>query len=77
MQDFDSKEAIIKLTDGSTIRGRVNIRNNARLSDLLNHGKDQFLVVFDISFREELGRVIFINKAHILWIAPVDPAYTR
>lgn len=72
MEGFDSKEAIIKMSDGATLKGRLNIKNNARLSDLLNHEDDQFLVVFDCSYREELGRVMFVNKHHVVWIAPTD-----
>ena len=75
MEGFDSKEAIVKLSDGATIKGRINIKNNARLSDLLNQDEDQFIVVFDCAFREELGRVLFINKKHVIWIAPVDHTY--
>jgi hypothetical protein len=72
MEDFDSKEAILKLSDGATLKGRLNIKNNARLSDLLNQEDDQFLVLFDCAYREELGRVMFVNKRHVVWIAPVD-----
>ena len=75
MEGFDSKEAIIKLSDGATIKGRINIKSNARLSDLLNQDKDQYLVIFDCAFREELGRILFVNKQHIVWIAPVDQPY--
>lgn len=72
-EGFDSKEAIIKLSDGNTIRGKINIRNQARLSDLLNLKDDNFLVVFDCQFREELGKILFVNKRHVVWIAPTDP----
>jgi len=71
-EGFDSKEAILKLSDGNTIKGKINIKSYARLSDLLNQKDDRFLVVFDCQFREELGKVLFINKRHVVWIAPAD-----
>lgn len=37
---FDSKEAIVKLVDGTSIKGWVNLKNNTRLSDLLNNYDD-------------------------------------
>lgn len=71
---FDAKEAILKLSDGSTIKGKINIKNFTRLSDVLNQKDDAFLVVFDCQFREELGKVLFINKDQVVWIAPVMTA---
>ncbi len=71
-EGFDSKEAVLKLSDGNTIKGKINIKTCARLSDLLNQKDDLFLVVFDCQFREDLGKVLFINKSHVVWIAPAD-----
>lgn len=70
MEEFDSKKAVIKLIDGTTITGRLNLKSNKRLSDLFNLDDNPFVVLFDVSFREELGKVIFINKSQIMWISP-------
>ncbi|MDP2644190.1 MAG: hypothetical protein Q8P24_04575 [Desulfobacterales bacterium] len=72
MRDFDTKAAIIKLLDGTTIKGKVNLKSNTRLSDLINDPSTQFVVLFDISFREELGKVVIINKNQIVWLTPCD-----
>ncbi len=71
-QGFDSKEAIVKLADGTSIKGWVNLKNNTRLSDLLNNYDAQFIVLFNCKLREELGDVLFVNRNHILWVAPVE-----
>lgn len=69
---FDSKEAIVKLTDGTTVKGWINLRENTRISDVLNTHEAQFIVLFDCTLREELGKVLFVNRDHILWVAPVE-----
>ncbi|MDZ7762159.1 MAG: hypothetical protein U5L00_18140 [Desulfovermiculus sp.] len=69
---FDSKQVIVKLTDGTSIKGWINLRNNTRISDLLNNYEAQFIVLFNCTLREELGNVIFVNRNHILWAAPVE-----
>ena len=70
--DFDSKQAIVKLIDGTSIKGSVNLKYSTRLADLLNTYDDQFIVMFDCSMREELGKVLLVNKKHIIWVAPVE-----
>ena len=69
---FDSKEIIVKLIDGTSIKGWINLRENTRISDLLNNYDAQFLVLFNCTLREELGKVLFVNRNHILWVVPVE-----
>lgn len=71
-KDFDCKEAIVKLTDGTSIKGWVNLRENTRIVDLLNNSEAQFIVLFNCTLREELGKVLCVNRDHILWVAPVE-----
>jgi hypothetical protein len=70
--DFDSKQAIVRLIDGTSIKGWVNLKYNTRLSDLLNTYDDQFIVMFDCSLRDDLGDVFLINKKNIIWVTPVE-----
>ena len=72
LQGFTSKQAIVKLVDGTSIKGWINMKQQTRLSDVLNTYDDEFLVMFNCSFREELGKVVFVNKKQILWVTPVD-----
>jgi len=41
-EDVKIRKANIRLTDGSHIKGQVNIKHHDRLSDLLNAGEDPF-----------------------------------
>jgi len=67
------KKANIRLTDGSHVKGQVNIKNHDRLSDLLNVGEDPFIVLFNATIPGGLsGKVIFVSKSQILWICPED-----
>ncbi|WP_291322099.1 hypothetical protein [Desulfonatronospira sp.] len=70
--DFDSKQAIVRLIDGTTINGWVNLKYCTRIADLLNKYDDQFIVLFDCSLRDDLGNVLLVNKKNILWVAPVE-----
>lgn len=65
---------VAKLTDGSLIHGRTNIRTRNRLSDVLNMEEDPFLVLYDASFAGKAQTTVFINKHHIVWIKPNDQA---
>ena len=72
-EDPKIKKANICLTDGSHVKGNVNIKDHDRLSDLLNVGEDPFIVVFDAAIPGGLNhKVIFISRSQILWIRPDD-----
>jgi len=72
-EDPKIKKAYIRLTDGSHVKGLVNIKDHDRLSDLLNFGEDPFVVLFNATVPGGLsGKVIFVSKSQILWICPED-----
>lgn len=66
------KEIVVRCTDGSTMRGKVNIGDKfSRLSDWIVSNKDEFMTVFDATSEGEVDQVIIVNKAHVIWIMPV------
>jgi hypothetical protein len=72
-EDPKIKKANLCLTDGSHVKGQVNIKDHDRLSDLLNVGEDPFIVVFDAQIPGgQSHKVIFVSKSQILWILPED-----
>jgi hypothetical protein len=72
-KDPKIKKANIRLTDGSHVKGHINIKDHDRLSDLLNFGEDPFVVLFDATIPGDLGgQVVFVSKSQILWICPED-----
>jgi len=69
-------EVTLKLTDGSELRGKVNLYYEEtplnRVSDLFTLHRDPFLVVFDAALEGKTDQVFIVNKQHIVWITPAD-----
>ncbi len=79
--DKDVKHRIIrlKLIDGTTISGQVNINRDPgydRLSDMVVSYREPFLVLFSVTVNHKSmdtpvnHKTLFINKSHILWATP-------
>lgn len=64
------RKIIIRTTDGETMSGKVNIGVKERVSDLFTKTENQFIVLFDAEHRNVSGKVLFINKANIVWVEP-------
>ena len=64
------KNITIKTTDGSTIFGKINIGEKERISDIFTGNKSLFIVMVDVSYKENVGKTMFINKRHIVWAEP-------
>ncbi len=58
------KNLTIKMTDGSIIKGRVNIKGAGRLSVLFKEIQENFVTVVP---EEASKKVFMINKSYILW----------
>jgi len=71
--DMKIRKANIRLTDGSHVKGQVNIKYHDRLSDLINAREDPFIVLYNATIPGGLaGKVVFVSKSQILWICPED-----
>jgi small nuclear ribonucleoprotein (snRNP)-like protein len=72
----EPRPVTIKLTDGSVIKGQVNLYHEEmvlnRVSDLFTRDKDPFIVVFGAKLEGKMDQVVIINKQHIIWIYPED-----
>jgi hypothetical protein len=66
----------IKLVDGSLVKGKINLHRSdvdiQRVSDLFTKVADPFIVVFDANAEDKTGRILILNKRHIVWIAPEE-----
>jgi len=60
----------IRTVDGSVIRGKINMGENERISDVMVKGESPYLVVFDASTSCVEGKVFIVNKRHIIWVEP-------
>jgi len=66
------KQVNVRLTDGSTIKGKINIKKYNRIPDFLNRGEDQFIVLFGAAMSGNLNKVVIIKKDQIVWAMPDD-----
>ena len=71
-QNTEYRSITIKTTDGSTIHGKVNLANKQRVSDLFTKATTQFLIMVEVMSKESKGKVMFINKDHIVWAEPEE-----
>lgn len=73
---LDARDVFIKLVDGTTIRGKVNLYSDGhmiqRVSDIFTKVPDPFITVFDAAVEGEMGRCVIINKNNIVWVSPEE-----
>jgi Family of unknown function (DUF6812) len=64
------KSITVKMSDGSEVKGKINIMSFARLSDLMKHSTDKFVTVLI----EDAGvqKVMIVNKDYIVWAQTED-----
>jgi hypothetical protein len=74
MPEFDTAYRVmtVKIVDGTTFRGKVNIAPNQRISELFTLEKGRFVIMTDVTYSGGSGKILFINKDHILWVEPED-----
>lgn len=66
------RDITIRTTDGSTLKGKVNIGIKQRVSDLFTKTENPFIVLFDVEHKDITGKVLFVNKSNIVWVEPKD-----
>ena len=67
------KNVAVKISDGSIIKGKVNIRDTQqRLSDFFRYSQDQFITVISEETKKDSQNVFFVNKNYIVWAGPED-----
>ncbi len=67
------KNVVVKISDGSMIKGKVNIREtHKRLSDFFRLSEEQFITVVSDEPKENPQNVFFVNKQYIIWAGPED-----
>ena len=66
------RDVTIRTSDGSTLLGKVNLGIKERVSDLFTKTENPFVVLSDVEHRDGSGKVLILNKNHIIWVEPVD-----
>lgn len=70
-EPLNKAKVSVRLADGTTIKGLLNIGKYNRLSDFLNSkDAEPFLIVYEASMAGTAGKVVIINRSHIAWAAP-------
>jgi hypothetical protein len=62
----------LRTVDGSVVRGKINLEDKERVSDVLVRGDSPYLIIFDASTSNVDGKVFIVNKQHIIWVEPED-----
>ena len=71
INESNKTKLAVCLSDGTTVKGSLNIRKYNRLSDYLNSQEaEPFLTIYDASMPGSKDKVIIINRAHIVWAIP-------
>jgi hypothetical protein len=64
----DYKNLSVKLSDGSSIKGKVNLGANfKRLSDFVKHTPDKFITIVSEDASKQSKKVILVNKDYVIW----------
>ncbi|OQW94970.1 MAG: hypothetical protein BWK79_04030 [Beggiatoa sp. IS2] len=58
---------MIRLVNGTELRGKLSIEQGSRLSDVLNNLKKEFIVLMDNEDRPHI-----LNKQHIMEVMELD-----
>jgi len=70
--DTESRTVIVKTTDGSVIRGYINLNSESlpmdRVSDLLMKGQNKFLIMYNATLDDKKDAAVIINKSQIVWV---------
>lgn len=62
------KEVTIKMVDGSTIEGKINIAGKQRVSEMFTAHDAPFVTVVEVISSSGISGNIIVNKEHIIWV---------
>ena len=65
------KGICVKISDGSMVKGKINLTNYQRISDMLKNSNEKFITVVGDDKSQDVNKVYIINKEFMIW-AEVD-----
>ena len=65
------KGICVKISDGSMVKGKINLTNYPRISDMLKNSNEKFITVVADAQSQDVTKVYIINKEFMIW-AEVD-----
>jgi hypothetical protein len=60
------KRVAVKMSDGSLLNGKINIRNFDRVRDFFKNVQDQYIVLINNEGQPE--RTIILKNSYIVWV---------
>ncbi|UCD86673.1 MAG: hypothetical protein JSV01_02530 [Desulfobacterales bacterium] len=69
------KGITIRTIEGQGLSGKINLELHERLSDIFTTEGKPFIILYDVTFdggKGGLGKVLFVNKRHIIWAEPEE-----
>lgn len=70
--EVNYRTIMMRIEDGSTLVGKVNIRHRQRLSEIFLDAQEQFIILVDVKHEDRSEPVMFVNKSSIMWAKPID-----
>jgi hypothetical protein len=58
----------VRLSDGTTVTGKLNIGEYTIVSDFFRHSDHQFLVLSGAEHCGNAGKVMIVNRDEIIWV---------
>ncbi len=59
------------LSNGTIVKGSLNIRKYNRLADYLNSPEaDPFLTIYDAVMPGSTDKIVIVNRRHVVWATP-------
>jgi len=66
------KKATVKLSDGSILKGMINIGESKRLSDKLKRKEDPLVVLVGVEQEHSEVKTYIINREKVIWVETTD-----
>jgi hypothetical protein len=66
------KGICVKISDGSMVKGKINLTNYPRISDMLKNSNEKFITVVADEQNPDSKKVFIINKEFMIWAEVED-----
>ena len=62
----------VRTVDGSVLRGKLNLGEGNRVSDIFTRSENPFIVLYEVVTQSPESKVLIVNKNHIVWVEPEE-----
>jgi hypothetical protein len=65
--EMNYKVICVKISDGSMVKGKINLTNYPRVSDMLKNSNEKFITVVADEQNQDAKKIYVINKEFMIW----------